>query len=176
MADEKQIEFTVNDQALRAQLARIGDAAVNVTPLLKIAGQHMRGSIDRTFRDQGSPAGSWTPLAAATLRKTGKRVKGQGARGLQGALGRANFNASRKILIASGRLKNSITQSVQERTLTIGTNLRYARIHQLGGKAGRGRKVRIPARPYLVFRPEDAAAIVRKMDAYIAQNVIEGTA
>jgi hypothetical protein len=30
-------------------------------------------------------------------------------------------------------------------------------IQQLGGKAGRGRKVKIPARPYLVFRPEDPA-------------------
>jgi phage virion morphogenesis protein len=54
--------------------------------------------------------------------------------------------------------------------------LKYARIHQLGGMAGRGRKVKIPARPYLVFRPEDPAAIAKKMEQYIATNVIEGTA
>ncbi|HBO4159162.1 TPA: phage virion morphogenesis protein, partial [Pseudomonas aeruginosa] len=31
----------------------------------------------------------------------------------------------------------------------IGSNLSYAPIQQLGGQAGRGRKVTIPARPYL---------------------------
>jgi len=31
----------------------------------------------------------------------------------------------------------------------VGSNLVYARIHELGGYAGRGRKVKIPMRPYL---------------------------
>ena len=31
----------------------------------------------------------------------------------------------------------------------IGSNKEYAAIHQFGGMAGRGRKVEIPARPYL---------------------------
>ena len=31
----------------------------------------------------------------------------------------------------------------------VGSNLVYARIHELGGLAGRGRKVKIPMRPYL---------------------------
>lgn len=31
----------------------------------------------------------------------------------------------------------------------VGTNVKYARIHEFGGMAGRGHKTRIPARPYL---------------------------
>lgn len=86
------------------------------------------------------------------------------------------LRSGRLILIRSGRLKNSITQAISGNALTIGTNLIYARIHQFGGKAGRGHRATIPARPYLVFRPEDPEMIARKMEAYIAQNVVEGTA
>src|SRR5262249_15460217 len=127
----------------------------------------------RTFREQGSPAGSWPPLAASTL----KRGKG---------------GAGRKILIQSGRLKNSINYDVQGNTLTIGTNLVYARIQQQSGFAGRRspsnrrqlahfidqriggfhgpmkfRRPHIPARPYLVFRPEDPQRIADAMQRYI---------
>jgi phage gpG-like protein len=76
----------------------------------------------------------------------------------------------------SGRLKNSMTQSIEGRTLTIGTNLIYARIQQQGGVAGRGHKAKIPARPYLVFRPEDPQAIATKIETYLEGAVVEGTA
>jgi phage virion morphogenesis protein len=40
----------------------------------------------------------------------------------------------------------------------------YARIHQLGGKAGRGHAVTLPARPYIGISEDDikeARAIIR---------------
>ena len=37
----------------------------------------------------------------------------------------------------------------------LGSNLRYARIHQLGGLTGRGHKAKIPARPYLGLTKEE---------------------
>jgi phage gpG-like protein len=39
--------------------------------------------------------------------------------------------------------------------LRVGSNVIYARIHQLGGRAGRGHKSLIPARPFLVVQDED---------------------
>lgn len=36
--------------------------------------------------------------------------------------------------------------------LEVGTRTPWAGIHQFGGKAGRGRKVRIPARPFLPLK------------------------
>jgi phage virion morphogenesis protein len=163
--------FKINDKELQIGLKRFA-SQLSPEPLLKIAGEVMRGSIERTFREQGSPAGSWPPLAASTL----KRAKG---------------GTARKMLIQSGRLKNSINYQVAGNTLTIGTNLKYAAIHQFGGVAGRKspshrrrlahlidqqfgfhgpmkwRRPVIPARPYVVFRPEDPQRIAAAMDRYI---------
>jgi phage virion morphogenesis protein len=69
-----------------------------------------------------------------------------------------------KLLIQSGRLRRSINYEVDGHTVRIGTDVIYGRIHQLGGMAGRGRKVHIPARPYLVFRPEDPDRIAKAME------------
>jgi phage virion morphogenesis protein len=152
------VQFKVNDREVRLQLQNFSQR-VGKGSLLRVFGEVMRASIEQTFRDQGSPAGSWAPLAASTLARD--RIRGAG----------------RKILIRSGRLKNSITYAVVggERLL-IGTNLKYAGIQQLGGEAGRkppfkkpgAHRARIPARPYLVFRPEDESRMQRAGDAYIA--------
>jgi phage gpG-like protein len=168
-----EFKATVNDKALQISLKNFS-ARIQPPPLLKIAGEVMRGSIERTFREQGSPAGSWAPLAASTL----KRGKG---------------GAGRLKLIQSGRLKNSMSYLVSGNTLTIGTNLVYAQIQQEGGFAGRRqpsakrrlghhidqqignfhgpmkfRRPFIPARPYLVFRPEDPQRMTDAMERYIA--------
>ena len=149
------LNLTINDKPVRFALKNFS-ARIVPEPLLKIAGQVMRSSVEQTFRDQGSPAGSWAPLAASTL----KRAKG---------------GVGRKILIRSGRLKNSVTYTVSGNILTIGTNLKYAAIHQKGGVAGRrgpfkkknARRPEIPARPYLVFRPEDPQRMKAAMERYI---------
>lgn len=162
--------IAVNDKALQISLRNFS-SRISPAPLLKIAGEVMRGSIERTFREQGSPAGSWAPLAASTL----KRGKG---------------GAGRLKLIQSGRLKNSISYLMSGNTLVIGTNLVYAHIQQEGGFAGRRepsnkrklghhidhhfgvhgpmkwRRPFIPARPYLVFRPEDPQRMKDAMELY----------
>jgi phage gpG-like protein len=166
-----EFKITVNDKALQISLKNFS-ARIQPPPLLKIAGEVMRGSIERTFREQGSPAGSWAPLAASTL----KRGKG---------------GVGRKILIQRGMLKNSMTYQVSGNVLTIGSNLVYSRIQQEGGFAGRRepssrrklgqhidqhfgvhgpmrwRRPFIPARPYLVFRPEDPQRMTDAMQRYI---------
>jgi len=179
-----EFNITVNDKALQISLKNFS-ARITPEPLLKIAGEVMRGSIERTFREQGSPAGSWAPLAASTL----KRGKG---------------GAGRLKLIQSARLKNSLTpeqggQKIVGNSLIIGTNLVYARIQQEGGFAGRRepsnrrklghhidqqiggfhgpmnfRRPFIPARPYLVFRPEDPQRMTDAMERYIDAAASEG--
>ncbi|SRR6266481_552483 len=157
------MQINVNDKPTQIALKNLTQRILgNPTPLLNIAGNVMRSSVEQTFRDQGSPAGSWPPLAALTARH---RTSGH------------------KILIGKGRLKNSITFRVSGNQLAIGTNLKYAAIHQFGGEAGRrppfkkprGRRARIPARPYLVFRTEDPQKIADAMQRYIdAQIAVEG--
>lgn len=55
----------------------------------------------------------------------------------------------RKILTITSHLRKSRQTFNNATTAGVGTNLRYARIHQLGENTGSGHKVRIPARPYL---------------------------
>jgi phage virion morphogenesis protein len=142
------VSFRINDAEFRLKLRNFVQR-VGPGPLLRVAGAAMQSSIMQTFREEGSPAGSWAPLAASTLKKYGKKGPGH------------------KLLVMSGRLRNSITQKVDGNRLLIGSNVIYARIHQLGGAAGRSHASKIPARPYLVFRPEDPARIAKAMDVFI---------
>ena len=81
-----------------------------------------------------------------------------------------------KTLVDTGRLRNSITFAATDTAATIGTNVRYAAIHQFGGtitaKTSKGlrfkgsngwanvQSVVIPARPYLGLEAEDRAGIL----------------
>ena len=68
-----------------------------------------------------------------------------------------------------GTLRSSITHVVRGDGVDIGSNLVYARIHQLGGQAGRGRKVTLPARPFLGIDDRDEAAIERIVAAALGE-------
>lgn len=190
------VKVTVDDTKLRLSFSRLVEG-MKPAKVLKIAGEVMRGSIERTFKEEGSPAGSWPPRAESTKR----RYKGK--------------SAGHNRLIMSGRLKNSISYKVEGSRLSIGTNLKYAAVHQFGSKgssllmgladrlmkvaghvrrvltrdlfgtvSGRRKKIasgvgfvgehsrrrgaqNIPARPYLVFRPEDPQRIETAVDVYL---------
>ena len=58
-------------------------------------------------------------------------------------------NPNKQILIKEGMLKRSFTIIASDNEVSVGTNIIYAAIHQFGGKAGRGKKVTIPARPFM---------------------------
>lgn len=113
------ITAKVDQGTVRIGLGELRAAVTDVGPLLNIAGEVMRGSIARTFRDEGSPAGSWPKLALSTLRKKG-------------------YTTGHKLLIMTGRLFGSITYQTEGNTLTIGTNLVYAAVHQFGSADYRG--------------------------------------
>lgn len=165
--------------------------------LLGILGAGQLLSIQRTFADEGSPAGSWPKLSDASLRWR-------------------KYTPGHKLLQDSGRLKNSIRFEVVGNTVRIGTNVAYAGVHQRGfrgtqnvrtysytrknagadafgkqaivNRAGRNQTVRrkmssgvtfvtvkahtrnitIPARPFLVFRPEDPARMADEVRTFLA--------
>lgn len=76
-----------------------------------------------------------------------------------------NFPAG-TLLNREGSLLDSIEHQVSGDTLTVGSVLEYARIHQLGGMAGRNHKVNIPARPYLGLGAMDIDSIRAVIVAY----------
>lgn len=94
------------------------------------------------------------------------------------------YKARGQILVDSRRLRNAIHKRVTRTGVEVGTNVRYARIHQYGGvikakrakylsfNSGRGwarkKEVRIPARPFIGIGAEDKQDILE-----IFKNTLE---
>lgn len=97
----------------------------------------------RNFERQGSALGAWPALAPMTQRL--RKWKG--------------FPPSAPILVRTSDLKQSIGQlALDDSSLTVGTNLRYAAVLQFGGEETWHNDVPgsrdIPARPFVVLSPE----------------------
>ena len=212
---------------MNAEVVQIDDAIVKIAlgkfrlslaqngELMKDIGASMLLSVRRTFREQGSPAGSWMPLAPSTIKSNPKI-----------------YGAGHKLLIKSHDLVNSIGFDAEPGRVVIGTSLKYGPVHQFGSRdrgavgvgprtkamqdatvtvkehsygrlsaslgigrqaivnqaqrrqivnraiagprnqmrvhvAGHTRHQNIPARPYLVFRPEDPGRIQRLVNRFI---------
>jgi len=78
------------------------------------------------------------------------------------------------ILMQQPSLVRSLTYTnVTEDSVTVGASPVYALIHQMGGKAGRGRKVTIPARPYLGLSDNERELLKEKVALWI-KKLLEG--
>lgn len=69
-------------------------------------------------------------------------------------------------LVDSENLMDSITSAYDNDTAFVGTNEEYAAIHQFGGMAGRGCKVKIEARPFLTLTEQDKSDILEEITDY----------
>lgn len=124
-------EIIISIEELQGKLEKLSKALENKTPLLRRVANTLQNATEESFDKQASPFGEkWKPNAPKTLQKK-----------------RGN-----KILIQSGLLSQSFTQKVTGSSAQVGTNKEYAAIHQFGGKAGRGKKVNIPARPFMPIK------------------------
>jgi phage virion morphogenesis (putative tail completion) protein len=101
----------------------------------EFVGGESKAVTEQSFADQKDPVTGtpWPALSPVTLaRKRG---------GLK--------------LIERGQMKNSIGyEAYPDGSVLIGSNKVYSRIHQEGGKAGRGLKVQIPQRRFLGTDPQ----------------------
>jgi phage virion morphogenesis protein len=133
-----QLSCDVRDTAsagLRALMLRVG----SIDDVLLEIGDSIRTSTQKRFEDEQSPEGEpWKEHSAATAAKRG---------------------AGAQILRDELNLYDLPEPKVSGSKVAVGTNLIYARIHQLGGRAGRNLAVTIPARPYLGLSVADVAEI-----------------
>ena len=119
--------------------------------VLSEVGNAAKNESTRSFDAPGvSPFGeAWKPLSPATLKKKKGSLK----------------------LVESGHLKRSLRSNIStsEKRVSVGSNLEYAAIHQFGGRAGRGHKVNIPARPFLPIneRDEISPSLERQINAVL---------
>ena len=131
------IEIEVNNaQQIGAILDKLAHAAQDRAPLMRSIAGTMESAVLQNF-------------------DVGGRPKWLGLKYRQGTP-----------LVDTENLMNSITSYYDNDSAEVGTNEPYAAIHQFGGKAGRGRKVDIPARPFLVLTPQDEDDILEDVQAY----------
>lgn len=139
------IDIEIDDKRVRAALSRLIETVGKPFAALDEIGSRLVASTLRRFERETAPDGKpWLKSIRALL---------SGGQTLQ------DF----------GTLKGSITHVVHGDGVEVGSNLVYAAIHQFGGQAGRGRKVTIPARPFLGIDDSDAAAIERIVARHISQ-------
>jgi|CXWL01.1.fsa_nt_gi phage virion morphogenesis protein len=166
------IQITTDTTGATLMLGKLGTAVKNWNVPLRAFGRILVRSITENFEAEGRPK-PWKPLAMATLfsrlgvgRLVGKRGK---------ALKRAQQRlANVMILQDSGVLKNSQRAEVSNNTLRVGPTgpaAIYGRIHQFGGKTGRGKKITIPARPFLVVQDEDLTELKDLVSDHIEKQI-----
>lgn len=149
-----------------ARLQGMEDRGGNLSGVFHNFGEYMKGSRDKTFAAGGRPE-KWSALRFATKVAWSLGKKSHwGKKGKMTKTGRAGWEG-RLPLTDTARLRRSINYTAGAREISIGTNVIYAAIHQFGGKAGRGKKVHIPARPYLMFQDEDINYLDRTLMNYI---------
>lgn len=134
------IEIEINNaQEVVAALERLAQATARRAPLMRSIAGTMESAVLQNFDEGGRP-------------------KWLGLKYRQGTP-----------LVDTENLMNSITSEYTNDTAIVGTNEPYAAIHQFGGKAGRGRNVDIPERPFLVLTSQDEADILDDVQNYFQQ-------
>ncbi|NLO90706.1 MAG: phage virion morphogenesis protein [Elusimicrobia bacterium] len=106
------LKIKVDIQPVQTFLKAMGGKLQNRRPFLREVKDIMQSAVEENFEQEGRP--KWQPLKPATIKARGN--KGDG-----------------KILQVSGQLARSIVGRYDNDEALVGTNLRYARIHQMGG-------------------------------------------
>lgn len=162
-------KIIVHDKEVLARLARMKELPRRA--MLREIGSYAVSSTIARFRAGEAPDGSkWQPLAYTTKLARIGGSKAFKKRGGLTAAGRRRLGGL-KPLIDRANLMRSITYAESGDRVSIGTNMIYGAIHQFGGDAGRGRRAKIPARPYLGFSRTDRLEIAGIVRRYV-QGVV----
>ncbi len=147
--DDDSLRLNVDNKEVTEALLNLAQRGENLRPLMKNIAGVLASSTEENFKQEGRPD-KWTDLADVTKKNREKINKWPG-----------------QILQVEGQLASSVTTQYDDDSAVIGSNKDYARIHQLGGDAGRGKKVKIPARPYLQLTDDDFNEILHETEKYL---------
>jgi phage virion morphogenesis protein len=138
------VEIEFSDKALLRQLERLQDQMEDLAPFYKNVGEHIQEVTPQNFENETAPDGTpWEKLSPVTL--AAREERGTGS----------------TIYREYGDFIGSINYQASSDDFRWGTNDVRGRIFQLGGKAGRGKKVTLPARPYIGLSPADEDEILQ---------------
>lgn len=134
------IKITVDDNEVQRMLKDLAGRVKDMRPVMRKIAGIMHDAVEQNFEEEGRP--KWKPSKRA-LKHKGKTLQD------------------------TGSLAVSISMRYDNKSAQVGTNKKYAAIHQFGGKAGRGRKVTIPARPFLKLTDNDLEEIKEAVKDYL---------
>ena len=146
---DKPFEIKIDNKDIERKLLELAQKGENLRPLMKNIAGIFASATEENFKNEGRPD-KWTELSEATKKQRTKQKKWPG-----------------QILQVSGQLASSISTQYDDESAVIGSNLDYAAIHQLGGQAGKNKKVTIPARPYLKLIDDDFNEILDATKQYL---------
>ena len=136
--------FSMDMSPLKGLTGRMLARAQQTQGMAEEIGEMLVSSTQQRFEDQRGPDGKpWKPS---------KRAEQEGG----------------QTLVDTAGMKNSIGYEASPTAVAVGTNKIYGAIHQKGGQAGRGRKVTIPARPFLGITGEDTKAAQEIIQDHLA--------
>ncbi len=166
------VSVTLADERVQATLGRLAAAAGDLTPAFDDIGGGLVTSTLRRFETERDPTGRpWRPLSINTIiRRIGSRAKTFTKKGdLRKPA--ARYVAALKILQHRGHLMGGIHHRASRDAVEVGSDRVYARIHQFGGQAGRGRKVTIPPRPFLGIDGDDEAMVLGILRGHLGRAI-----
>ena len=146
---DKPIEIKIDNKDVERKLLELAQKGENLRLLMKNIAGIFASATEENFKNEGRPD-KWTELSEATKKQRTKQKKWPG-----------------QILQVSGQLASSISTQYDDESAIIGSNLDYAAIHQLGGQAGKNKKVEIPARPYLKLTDDNFNEILDATKQYL---------
>lgn len=148
------IKISLNDIQAAQQLHNIARQLQQPRKLYGVLGETLKKIHAERFKQEVDPQGNgWQPLSAKTLARKQKKGK------------------STKILRQDGYLSDRTAYNYNDKNVEFGSDAKYARLHQFGGKAGRGKKVTIPKRPWLGVSQQDEQKLLRKATALLQRQI-----
>ena len=148
------IKITLNDTQAAAKLHSIAQQLQHPRKLYGVLGETLKKIHAERFKQEIAPDGSeWQSLSPKTLAR--KKKKGK----------------STKILRQDGYLSDKTAYNYNDKNVEFGSDAKYARLHQFGGKAGRGGKVTIPKRPWLGVNAQDEQKLLQKATALLQREI-----
>ena len=118
----------------------------DTTPVQKIIADKGRNDVIDHFEETKGPKSKW------------ERLKNP------------RKNGTSKPLNDTGRLKGSINIKALKKEAHVFTNMKYAAIHNFGGKAGRGKKVTIPQREFMWISKSARESMITTLVRFITKR------
>ena len=128
------------DKALGKAAHKLGDTQA----LMESVGDALVSGTLKRSQDEEDPTGKKWPKSKRAAKKDGQT------------------------LTDTALLRRSVDYAATSDKVMVGSNLPYARIHQKGGKTGKGHKVDMPARPYLGVSEEDMDEVRETVADFLA--------